>query len=268
MKPLIKPNLRLNSRSSLILAIAAVGGVIATAVSAAVVTPKAVKLIEEDSKEKHDGDAHASTKKEAFLVAWKCYIPTAVIGLSTIGCILGANWLSAKQQAALTSAYALVKNSYKQYQSKVKELYGEETHNKIIDSMMVEKPKDIPITTHDFWGCSWSLDFGDYATPEVKRTFYDACSERYFESTIERVIQAEYHLNHEFMIAGAVPLNLYFEFLGLDKTDYGDVVGWSSMNGDIYWVEFSHGLMTLDDGMEICVINMVYYPEADWDKDL
>ena len=73
--------------------------------------------------------------------AWKCYIPTAAFGLSTIACIMGANALNSRKQAALTSAYALINQSYKEYKDKLKELYGEEAHNAIVDSIVSEKCK-------------------------------------------------------------------------------------------------------------------------------
>ena len=104
--------------------------------------------------------------------------------------------------------------------------------------------------------------------PEVSRTFYDSFSQRYFESTIEKVIQAEYHLNRNFMFAGVIPLNDFYEFLGLEKTELGDAVGWSNCNGDIYWIDFDHHRLTLDDGMEIYVIDMVFEPTAEWMEDL
>ena len=51
---------------------------------------------------------------------------------------MGANALNRRQQAALTSAYVLVQSSYKEYKGKLKELYGEEAHNAIIDSIAKE----------------------------------------------------------------------------------------------------------------------------------
>ena len=69
-----------------------------------------------------------------------------------------------------------------------------------------------------------------------------------------------YHLNRNFMFAGVIPLNDFYEFLGLEKTELGDAVGWSSCNGDIYWIDFNHHRLTLDDGMEIYVIDMVFEP--------
>lgn len=242
-------------------------GVAVTAVVAVKATPKAMAKIHADSRKNHDGDPYAYTKKEAVVSAWECYVPAVVFGASTIACIMGANALNRRQQAALTSAYALVQSSYKEYKDKLKELYGEEAHNAIIDSIAKEKCKDISISANGGWYDS-SLDFGEGMEPEVSRTFYDSFSQRYFESTIEKVIQAEYHLNRNFMFAGVIPLNDFYEFLGLEKTELGDAVGWSSCNGDIYWIDFNHHRLTLDDGMEIYVIDMVFEPTAEWMEDL
>lgn len=242
-------------------------GVIATAVMAVKATPKAVELIKSDSRKNHDGDPSAYTKKEAVISAWKCYIPAAAFGISTIVCIMGANALNRRQQTMLTGAYALIRNSYKEYKDKLKELYGEEAHNAIVDSIIKEKRKDVSITAVGGWTSS-SLDFGESTEPEIIRTFYDSFSERYFESTVEKVIQAEYHLNRNFLLGGVIPLNDFYEFLGLEKTDLGDTVGWSSVNGDIYWIDFNHHRINLDDGMEVYVIDMVFEPTADWLEDI
>ena len=48
------------------------------------------------------------------------------------------NVLSKRQQAALTSAYALLNDSYNNYKDKLKELYGEEAHQKIVDAIAAE----------------------------------------------------------------------------------------------------------------------------------
>lgn len=267
-KMLYKSGLYVRKYSPVALSCVASVGVVVTAVAAVKATPKAVMLIQADSRKKHDGDPYAATKKEAVIAAWKCYIPAVAIGASTIACIMGANALNRHQQAALTSAYALVQNSYKEYKDKLKELYGEEAHNAIMDSIVKEKCKDISIYTPGCLVSSSSLDFGEGMEPEITRTFYDAFSQRYFESTIEKVIQAEYHLNRNFMFAGVIPLNDFYEFLGLEKTELGDTVGWSSVNGDIYWIDFNHHRLTLDDGMEIYVIEMVFEPTPEWMEDI
>lgn len=142
-KLLHKSGLCIRKYSPVALSCVASVGVVVTAIAAAKATPRAVALVYADSRKNHDGDPYAYTKKEAFIAAWKCYIPAVAFGASTIACIMGANALSRHQQAALTSAYALVQNSYKEYKDKLKELYGEEAHNAIMDSIIKEKCKEV-----------------------------------------------------------------------------------------------------------------------------
>lgn len=159
-KLLHKSGLCIRKYSPVALSFVASAGVVVTAIAAAKATPRAVALVYADSRKKHDGDPYAYTKKEAFIAAWKCYIPAVAFGASTIACIMGANALNRRQQAALTSAYALVQSSYKEYKDKLKELYGEEAHNAIMDSIIKEKCKDISISANGGWYDS-SLDFGE-----------------------------------------------------------------------------------------------------------
>ena len=112
-KMLHKSGLCIRKYSPVALSCVASVGVVVTAVAAVKATPKAVSLIYADSRKRHDGDPYAYSKKEAVAAAWKCYIPAVAIGASTIACIMGANALNRRQQAALTSAYALVQKSYK-----------------------------------------------------------------------------------------------------------------------------------------------------------
>lgn len=156
-KLLHKSGLCIRKYSPAALSCVASAGVVVTAIAAAKATPRAVALVYADSRKKHDGDPYAYTKKEAFIAAWKCYIPAVAFGASTIACIMGANALNQRQQAALTSAYALVQSSYKEYKDKLKELYGEEAHNAIVDSIAKEKCKDISISANGGWYDS-SLD--------------------------------------------------------------------------------------------------------------
>ena len=264
-----KPNLqRLAQRSKIYLRKASptilsglgAAGVIVTSVLAVRATPKALRKIRADSKTNHDGDPEAYNKLEAVKSAWACYIPAAISGTATIFCIFGANVLNKRQQAALTSAYALLNDSYNNYKDKLKELYGEEAHQKIVDAIAAEKAKDVYITSTGLLRNS-SLDFDEH-DPNDERLFYDVFSNRYFESSINRVIQAEYHLNRDFVISGYLPVNHFYELLGLAPLESGNSVGWSIDDG-LYWIDFNHSKVTLDDGLEVLVIDMDWVQMSD-----
>ena len=152
--PAHKASRRLKRSTPTILTCLSAFGLVATTVSAVKATPKAMRLIE-DAKQT---DQYDLSKPEILCLTWKCYIPTVLIGTSTLACIFGANMLSRRQQAALSSAYALVSQSYKEYTDKVKELYGEETHKTIMEAIVREKCKDVSLRTTGFLDDS-TLDF-------------------------------------------------------------------------------------------------------------
>lgn len=234
-------------------------GVVATSILAVKATPKALSLLEEAKEEKGE----ELTKIEVVRTAWKPYIPAVLTGASTIACIFGANVLNKRNQAALMSAYALVDSSFKEYKNKLKELYGEETHQDVVNAIAVEKAGDVYV--HSECLCT-SCDLSAEENDGEPKLFYDEHSNRYFEATIEQVITAEYHLNRNFTLRGYSYLNEFYEFLGLETTDYGSVLGWAVNDDEIYWVDFNHRKVAMDDGLEVYIIETPYAPSYEpWD---
>lgn len=247
----------LKRNASTILTYAGGAGVVVTSVMAVKATPKAVALLEKAKEEKNE----ELTKLEKVRVAGPTYIPTILTGAATLTCIFGANVLNKRNQAALTSAYALLDTSYKEYKAKLKELYGEETHNEIVNSIMVEKADDIYVRSECLsTNCDLSLEEND----GKPRLFYDEHSNRYFEATIEQVMNAEYHLNRNYILRGYSYLNEFYEFLGIEETDYGSVLGWAPVDDGMYWIDFNHRKVALDDGLEVYIIEMPFAPTYDF----
>lgn len=254
-----KANVRkLKKISPTILSCFGAAGVVGTSVLAVKATPKALRKIRSDSKYTHN-DPDAYTKLEAFQSAWFYYIPSVVMGAATIVCIFGANVLNKHQQAAITSAYALLNDAYQDYKNRLKELYGEDAHRKIVEAIAVEKANDVYIASTGLIKGS-SLDFDEH-NPDDNRLFYDTYSKRYFESSINLVLQAEYYLNRDFAIGGYRSVNDFYEFLGIEPISGGDEIGWDISSG-LAWIDFDHYKTVLEDGLEVCVIDMDWLPEV------
>ena len=158
----------LKRNASTILTCIGAAGVIATSIAAVKATPKAEILLREAEEEKGEN----LTILEKIQIAGPVYIPSLLIGASTIACIFGANILSARQQATLMSAYGLLDASYKEYSKKVKELYGDEADSKVKEEVTKEHYTEIPETI-----------------PEGKQLFFDFKTLNYFESTMDEVLQ-------------------------------------------------------------------------------
>lgn len=250
----------LKRHASSILTGAAAIGVLATAVAVATETPKAMKRLDKAKEEKGED----LTTVETVIVAAPAYIPAATIAVSTITCIFGANVLNRNQQAALASAYALADTSYKKYRGKVKELFGIETDNKVIDAIAMDRRKEDTVIScvGGFTECN-SMPY----TGEVV-TFYDEYRGAYFEAPMDAVLNAEYHLNRNFSIGGIVSLNDFYDLLGLEGIECGDAIGWSAYQlayeWDASWIDFNHRKTTLDDGLECYILEFVYPPTEDY----
>ena len=239
----------LKRNSSTILTCAGVVGVIATTVTAVKATPKALALLEQAKEEKGED----LTKLETVKIAGPAYIPSAVIGVSTIACIFGANVLNKRGQASLMSAYALVDSSYKDYKKKVNELYGEEAGGLVRAGIAKDKYEDEPPRV---------LEDG-------KRLYFDFYSDRYFEATPAEVKNAEYELNRKLMMDDCVFLNEWYYLLGLKPLTHGLDFGWSTCaNSDMYWqtwVDFHHEIVVMDDGLECIIISFSQEPYPDFE---
>lgn len=248
MNLLQSSKLFLKRNSSTILTCVGGVGVIATAVTAAKATPKAMALLGKAKDEKGE----ELTTFEKVRTAAPAYIPSAVMGAATIACIFGANALNKRQQAALMSAYALLDNSYKEYKAKVTELYGEDADTEVRKEIAKNHYEEQKPSTSEL------------------QLFYDEFSQRYFESTTEKVLRAEYDLNRMLAECYGVFLNEWYDLLGIETVDYGDFLGWSTYElvetTWLSWVDFEHTKTVMNDGLEVTIVTMKMEPTFDFEN--
>lgn len=245
----MKAKLFLKNNMPTILTCVGTAGVIGTAVTAVQATPKAIQLLEEAKQNKGE----ELTTFEKVQATYKVYIPSVLIGVSTIGCISGAHILNKRQQASLLSAYTLLNTSYKQYKDKVIDLLGEEAN----DEIQAEVAKD-------------NYKESNMAMVENEELFYDAFSGRYFKSTKHKVQEAEYRLNRDMVMRDYAYLNEWYEYIGLDSIDSGWKLGWSTgMCIQAYWqewIDFNHTKVTMDDGLECTIVKFWQEPLPDFEE--
>lgn len=240
MNKLMRQSTRFIKRNaSTILTCVGGAGVVATSVLAVKATPKALKLLEAAEQEKGE----KLTKLETFAVAGPVYIPSVITGVTTLACIFGANMLNKRQQAALMSAYALLDNSYKEYKKKTIELYGEEADTEIRTEIAKDKYNETEVIHSD---------------EADKQLFYDTFSDRYFESTLDKVLKAEYEINKKISEFSGANVNEFYDWLGIEPIYNGENYGWSDnilMESTwSKWLTFQHVKVTLDDGLECTII--------------
>lgn len=237
----------LRKASPTILTIIGAGGTIATAILTARAVPKA---------EKRRKEAELQIEGEMTIVdivkaEAPAYAPAAAAGIGTIACIFGANILNRRQQACLASAYALLEQTYVQYKSKVKSLFGIEG-DRMVEKAIEQEQKNIE---------------NDRPPWDEIQTFYFEPYGKLFERSMEQVFQAEYHINRNLMLKSSVTVNEFLDFLGLDHVENGDQYGWNLYDGECFygyqWIDFVHRYFETDDGMMVCAIDTPFSPHPE-----
>lgn len=239
----------LKRNSSTILTYVGAAGVVATTAMAIQATPKAMRVLEEAREEKGED----LSRLEIVQVAAPVYIPMLVVGASTLACFFSANMFSKKNQASITSAYALLSSSYKEYKDKVLELYGDDAESLVVEEIARDRyvAEDIP-------------------EDDGKELFYDDYSKRYFRSTVEKVQRAEYEINRDLIMMDYATINDFYKYLDLEPIEGGDKLGWTTcINYDCYWqlwIDFSHSRTVMDDGTDCRIIRILTDPIVDFEE--
>jgi len=248
-----KNNPVLKFGKSEILTIVAAAGVVATFIFTVRDTRKAEEKLEELKEETEE-----LTKLEIVKTVAPCYAPSVTVAGATVFFIFGSNYLSRKKQLSILSAYTLAHSKYTRYKDAVKDIYGEEGHQKVLDSLAVEKANEVNLSALSIVENSVRM----VDTNEYTRLFYDTYLNRYFESTLSAVMDAEYHLNRNYILRGYVSVYEWCEFLGIEAYDGSDYKGWDAYDEHegIFWIDFEHHITKIEGDLECVVIDMVFAP--------
>ena len=232
-----------------------IAGVVSTAIFAVKSTPKAEELLKELKQENPEPTTVETIKKVA-----PVYLPAAISGILTISCIIATTVLNKKSQVSLAGTYALLNHNFQKYRGTVNKLFGDDADQKVMDDIIKSECNERPLYSPGLVSCT-TLDFD---VDEEKHLFYDSYSCRYFESTIGNVLQAEYHLNRNYILKNYATINDFYSFLGLDHISDGDVNGWNTDSG-LEWIDFDHRRVKLeeDGNLECLVISFPFPPWAD-----
>lgn len=241
-----------------------IAGMVATTVMAVHATPKALILIDNEKQrinqqlyDEAKAKGHAECARvdrlkpvEVVKTTWLCYLPAAITGGVSVACLIGANSVNARRNAALATAYTLSESALKEYQEKVVETIGEKKEQSVRDAIAKDKLDQNPVINHEV-----------IITDKGNTLCFDAVSGRYFKSDIEKLKKAVNELNRRMRDEMYISLNEFYYEIGLNGIGIGDELGWNIDNG---YIEPDFSSQLAEDGTPCLVIGYYVQPRYDY----
>lgn len=207
----------IDRNSPTILTALGVAGVVSTVIMAVKATPKALEAIEQEQTFRSEelSDDRPLDIPGVIEATWRLYLPATIMGVTTIACIVGANHISLRRNAALVSLLSLAETAAREYHEKVVEQIGEKKAEKINEEIAQKHLDEHPVKdqTMIFTGNGNYLCFDDF-------------SKRYFRSDVEAIRRSENRFNQRLLRDGWLGINEFYYELGLEPIELGDEFGW------------------------------------------
>jgi len=166
------------------------------------------------------------TKKQQIKLVWKKFIPAAVSGTVTIGCIVGATRIGSRRNAALTAAYSISERAFSEYREKVSEKFGkgkeQQVRDEIAQDHVTATGPSVIATEGKVWCCEMH-------------------TKRYFESDMETLRRAQNEVNSKMLRHVYATLDDFYYLVGLEFTSNSSLFGWDS--DKLMELHFSTALM-------------------------
>lgn len=223
-----------------------IAGMVTTTVMAVRATPKALRMIEEKTEDV------PMTPIEKVKTVWPCYIPAAIVGMASIGCLICSNSVNARRNAALATAYTLTESTLKEYQEKVIEEIGEKRESGIRDAIAKDRLDKNPVANNTV-----------IITDSGNTMCFDVLSGRYFRSDIDKIKKTVNELNRRMCSENYISLNEFYYELGLEGIKQGDEIGWCIDKG---YIDLDFRSRLSDKGEPCLVIDYQIVPQYDYNR--
>ena len=208
------------------------------------------------------------TPKEYFEETWKCYIPGFIAGTITIVAIISAQYISAKQIAALSASVAMLVANRDQLEKAIREKYGENALKELKQMMPLRAPEKEYIQIYA------------EETGKGKLLCYEGYSGRWFRSDEDDVVEAITEFSQRFKNGESLCYNDLYELLGIESTHFGwqygfpdpETSGWYESREQgipmyvtrVYSADFKEDVLYIDLGYEDKPYLSPIYPVEGW----
>ena len=248
-----KVGFKLKKHSPEILVVAGVIGTVTSAIMACKATLKVNDVIDETKEtietihdcigkglKTADGEEYTQevANKDLTIVyiqtGWKfakLYGPAVLLGVASIGCMVGSNQILRKRNIALGAAFTAIDKSFKEYRGRVIEKFGKDLDREL---RFNTKAKQIEETVVDENGKESTVTKTvEMVDPNVTHSIYSVvfCEgntgwTKNAELNKVFLLQQQNYANDKLRLNGVLTLNEVYDMIGAPRTAYGQLAGW------------------------------------------
>lgn len=161
----------------------------------------------------------------------KLYAPTVAIGVFSLGCLLGSNYILRTRNLALAAAYKAVDEGFKEYRGRVIERFGEALDRELkygVKAVEVTEEVTNPETGEVTTVTKTVEAYDPNNHSPYTFVFDETCRgwERDAQLNKTVLLQTQRYFNDRLKIKGHVFLNEVLDELGIPRCKMGNIVGW------------------------------------------
>ncbi len=233
-----------------ILVVAGVGGTIATTVMACKATTKIDEVLAENTEHiaktkqyvEENGYSEKYTEKDyqkdltimytqKGLALLKLYAPSIALGTLSITAILAGHNILKKRNVAIAAAYEVVNKNFNDYRGRVVERFGHELDRELRYNIHKQEVEETVVDekTGKEKKVKKNMDVCDLDSYSDYAKFFDESCRGWTknpEFNLMFLKQQQRFANDRLEEQGYLFLNDVYEMLGIDKTAYGQTIGW------------------------------------------
>lgn len=223
----------------------AAAGVVATSIMTYKATLKADQYLNAMCDENASEETVKAVKRETY----KFYIPAAVTGAATIGCVVGANYLNYRKITALAAACSVAETALAEHRDKIEQILGDKELEKIDNALALDHmPENVSSEDIINTGKGNFLCCEGYLTGAMFRSS---------EAWIRKCINDFNELVNQNTYAS---YNDLLSLLGLHEVQFGNEIGWNVHINGLLRVRFTYDGRDDADGEPYLIIEPINPP--------
>lgn len=155
--------------------------------------------------------------KDKFGIVWRYWVLPVTAGALSVTCIVAANSISTRRNAAAIAALGISEMALREYRDKAVEIHGKNKEKEIYDAIAKDKVAENPP------GDDIILAISD----DKKVPVLEQMAGRWFVSDMESLRKAQNDIGDMVRISDYALLNDFYDLVGLPRTQLGDELGWN-----------------------------------------